>query len=129
MSIFARLASAALVATLLASPVPAADQITVIDGDTVEWQGKRIRLLDFDAPEIHHAQCEQERRLGHAASFRLQFLLAGSVAEIELSGRLDRYGRELGRIRVGGRDVGDILIGEGLARRYTGGRRKGWCGS
>jgi endonuclease YncB( thermonuclease family) len=44
------------------------------------------------------------------------------------SGKLDRYGRTLASVTVNGRDVGEILIGEGLARPYQGGRRGSWCG-
>ena len=42
--------------------------------------------------------------------------------------KLDRYGRTLAHLTVNGRDVGGVLIGEGLARQYNGGRRQGWCG-
>ena len=38
----------------------------------------------------------------------------------------DRYGRTLAAIRVEGHDVGDILVGEGLARTWAG-RREPWC--
>jgi endonuclease YncB( thermonuclease family) len=32
--------------------------IYVVDGDTIEALGKRIRLVGFDAPELgHHAHC------------------------------------------------------------------------
>jgi endonuclease YncB( thermonuclease family) len=42
------------------------------------------------------------------------------------------YGRLCGTLTVDGRDVGDVLIGEGLAHRYTCSgdrcpRRPGWC--
>ena len=44
--------------------------------------------------------------------------------------RIDRdadvYGRKLRNLAVDGRDVGDVLVSEGLARPYGGGRR-GWC--
>ena len=103
--------------------------ITVVDGDTVDWRGKRYRLTGYDTPEISRAACPAEKALGYAASWRLQYLIWGGGAVVEPSGRQDRYGRELGRLIVKGRDVADILIGEGLARRYEGGRRKGWCGS
>ncbi|MEX0303290.1 MAG: thermonuclease family protein [Leisingera sp.] len=52
---------------------------------------------------------------------------AGTVDFIILLGR-DKYGRGLGRVILNGNARGDILISEGLARRYTRGRRKGWCG-
>jgi endonuclease YncB( thermonuclease family) len=39
----------------------------------------------------------------------------------------DRYGRTLAVVLADGRDVAEVLIGEGLAREYHGGRREGWC--
>lgn len=45
------------------------------------------------------------------------------------NGRMkDRYGRTLGRVLVDGVDVGELLISEGLARRWDG-RRHPWCGA
>jgi endonuclease YncB( thermonuclease family) len=38
----------------------------------------------------------------------------------------DVYGRLLRNVRVNGRDVGETLIAEGVARAYAGGRRS-WC--
>lgn len=39
----------------------------------------------------------------------------------------DRYHRTLARVTLGGVDVAEIMISEGWARAYAGGRRKGWC--
>jgi micrococcal nuclease len=38
----------------------------------------------------------------------------------------DRAGRTLGTVSVDGRDVGEVLVGEELARPWEG-RRKPWC--
>jgi len=38
----------------------------------------------------------------------------------------DVYGRLLRNVSVNGRDVGEALIADGLARAYAGGRRS-WC--
>jgi endonuclease YncB( thermonuclease family) len=38
----------------------------------------------------------------------------------------DVYGRLLRNVRVNGRDVGEALVRDGLARWYRGGRRP-WC--
>lgn len=46
---------------------------------------------------------------------------------LESGGRdSDRYGRKLRIVTRGGESVGDVLIGEGLARRWEGARRP-WC--
>jgi micrococcal nuclease len=68
-----------------------------------------------------------EVKLAHRASKRLLEILNGNEWTIERFG-LDgtRSERRLATIRVDGRDVGDILIEEGLARRWPHGREF-WC--
>lgn len=107
----------------------AASQIYVVDGDTIDVSGARVRLVGFDTPETYRARCTYEKRLGDLATARVRELLDGVVrVELMLLPGRDRYDRLLGRLMVNGRDVGDTLISEGLARAYEGGRRQGWCG-
>ena len=56
---------------------------------------------------------------------RQRALEAGTVDFVILPGR-DKYGRGLARVFLHGQDLGSILITEGLARPYAGGRRKSW---
>jgi endonuclease YncB( thermonuclease family) len=101
----------------------------VIDGDTIEAPfGVKYRLLGFDTPEIFHSKCDAELELGMVAKERLEELLASGEVRVIESGRTDKYRRTLAHVEVDGRDVGEILIGEGLARPYKGERRKSWCG-
>ena len=74
------------------------DQITVIDGDTVAIGSEHIRLLDIDAPETWQWHCEDGLAVGTLAKERLVELLQGQQVEITRSGKLDRYGRTLGRL-------------------------------
>ncbi len=100
----------------------------VVDGDTFWMEGEKIRILDIDTPELHPARCAEEERLGQAAKSRLHDLLNSGAVTLHRAGRdRDRYGRLLRRVEVSGQPVGDMLIGEGLARPYAGGRRS-WCG-
>jgi endonuclease YncB( thermonuclease family) len=117
--------------------------IRVIDGDTVEIGGQHIRLVGFDTPEVgNHAQCAGERSLGARATSRLLQLVASENLEFRKVPCACRagtegtnacnYGRACGELRFGGRDVGAILISEGLARPYRCSgkscpRRKSWC--
>jgi micrococcal nuclease len=113
---------------LIAGVKPLDDAIalfTIVDGDTVILGEERIRLSNIDAPEVRQAQCEAEAALGRQASARLRFLLAQGPASVQREGT-DRFGRTLARISVAGRDVGDRLVAEGLARRWDG-RRQPWC--
>lgn len=119
-----------LLALLLAAPAAAAPPgLRVIDGDTVEHDGTVHRLLGYDAPETHDPGCAAEAALGRRATARLRELLAGARRIVLApSHRVDRWGRQLSRLTVDGRDVREILIAEGLARPYDGrGPRAGWC--
>lgn len=100
-----------------------------IDGDTVDIDGERIRIYNIDTPEIHTAKCDAERRLGLVAKRRMQDMLDGGNPQIIRGdhGRMtDRYGRTLARLEVKGNDLGEMLVGEGLARPWTG-KRRPWC--
>lgn len=101
----------------------------VVDGDTFWMSGTKIRVADIDAPETHPARCEREAELGAAATLRLHALLNSGAVSLESAGRdRDRYGRKLRVVSVDGVGIGDTLVAEGLARRYAGGHREGWCG-
>ncbi|MEO8175455.1 MAG: thermonuclease family protein [Sphingomicrobium sp.] len=99
----------------------------VVDGDTLWLGGQKIRVADIDAPETHGPRCPAEQELGDRATQRLRQLLNGGAVSLQAIDRdIDRYGRKLRIVLVDGRSVGDILVDEGLARPYAGGRRP-WC--
>jgi micrococcal nuclease len=106
----------------------ASRQDCVIDGDTIRYRGIKIRLEDIDAPEISSPQCVSEAARGRRATERLLELMnAGPFAVVRTGGRdEDIYGRKLRTIERAGRSLGDVLIAEGLARRWDGARRS-WC--
>ena len=100
--------------------------IYVIDGDTFDLNGTRIRVAGIDAPETHPARCPYEAQIGAAATQKLAELLRGRP--LWVSGiKVDHFGRNVAVVRVNGEDVADAMIGSGLARSYDGGPRKGWC--
>lgn len=97
----------------------------VVDGDTF-WLGhEKFRIANIDAPELSEPRCSAEKRLAERATIRLVELLAGQDIAIDRQG-LDKYGRTLALVAAHGRDVGDVLVAEGLARVWTG-RRLPWC--
>lgn len=119
--------SVIMAAALAAHPVSAA--VRAIDGDTIEIDGETIRILNIDTPEIRHAQCDAERRLGEVAKNRVRQLLSSGAIGIRRGdgGRMtDKYGRTLAVVDVNGVDLGEQLIAEGLARPWTG-KRRPWC--
>ena len=100
----------------------------VIDGDTFYFRGQSIRIEDIDAPETRRARCASEARLGAQATARLRQLLNAGPFEMTSGWRdEDRYGRKLRTVMRDGRSIGQVLVSEGLARRWTG-RREPWCG-
>lgn len=101
-------------------------QIRVIDGDTFDINGERVRVAGIDAPETHPARCPREEALGLAATAKLAELLKGRPLWIS-GNKADRYGRSVRTVRVGGEDVADAMIGSGLARNYHGEKRQAWC--
>jgi micrococcal nuclease len=107
----------------------AAGAVRVVDGDTFDFAGERIRMVGLDAPETHPPRCAAEAELGARATRRLSQLLAAGPFELMAIDRdRDRYGRKLRIVMRSGRNIGDVLIAEGLARPYEGGLRVGWCG-
>ncbi|MGB3272944.1 MAG: thermonuclease family protein [Xanthobacteraceae bacterium] len=99
----------------------------VVDGDTFWFRGEKIRFVDIDAPELSPPRCEREAELGEAATRRLQTLLNAGPFTLATGARdQDRYGRKLRTVLRGGHSVGEMLIAEGLARRWSGPRRS-WC--
>ncbi|MBE1237409.1 thermonuclease family protein [Phaeovibrio sulfidiphilus] len=110
------------------------DRIWVIDGDTISLDGRRLRTLSIDTPEIKGARCARERLQGQAAQRRLISLVrrAGHI-EIVWSGREGKYGRPLIDLMIDGKNVAETLLAEGLALPWEPGRsawqtrKRHWC--
>ncbi|TCM17158.1 endonuclease YncB(thermonuclease family) [Novosphingobium sp. PhB165] len=101
----------------------------VVDGDTIWYEGKKIRIADINAPETSTPSCPQEAALGARATARMTELLNQGPFSLEPwnDGRdTDRYGRQLRVITRGGHSLGLVLVDEGLAERWIGYRRN-WC--
>ena len=106
--------------------------VHVVDGDTVDMTcpgagSFRARLTGFDTPESFEPGCVAEARAARAATDRLRGLVAGATRVEARLGGVDRYGRRLVALRLDDQDVGAVLIAEGLAVAYAGGRRIDWC--
>jgi endonuclease YncB( thermonuclease family) len=103
-----------------------------------------MRLVGFNTPETIEPRCAAERALGQKAKARLRQLVSKGRASVERvrcsckpgteGTNACNHGRSCGVLRVDGRDVGDILISEGLAVPFGCGVRscpptpRPWCG-
>lgn len=100
-----------------------AGRADVLDGDTIEVRGRRIRLHGIDAPENDQV-CDRNGRpwrCGQEATAALRRHLGGrTVACTELD--VDRHGRSVARCTLDGQDVSAWLVRNGWAvayRRYS----------
>ena len=112
---------------------PGRGHACVIDGDTIKLGDRKIRIIGIDTPEVD-AQCAQEAALAEAATVELQRLL--NQGPFEMVGRIgnqqDRIGRDLRALRRTRPDglvqsIAEDMRRNGVARRYLGGFRSGWC--
>jgi endonuclease YncB( thermonuclease family) len=114
---------AALLLSATASQASAetiAGRATIVDADTLEIHGERIRLLDVDAPEGRQT-CTRpdgsEWKCGHEAALKLADWIGDRIVTCE-AGRKDRYGRWLAHCVSGGEDMASWLASRGWAVPY-----------
>ncbi len=97
----------------------------VVDGDTLWYQGIKIRLLDIDAPEVE-GLCLNERQLAQFAKLELTRLLNTGLIRITYDGQ-DRYGRHLATLLVREGEVGPAMLAAGLAESFGQRSPSPWC--
>lgn len=88
-----------------------------------------MRILGIDTPEKGDlAKCKKERELADkATAFSQQMIAHGkNIQFINVKG-WDKYHRILAEVVIDGKNLGQMLIANGLAREYQGGKRMGWC--
>lgn len=91
----------------------------VVDGDTLDldvdcgfsvWVRIRVRLLGWSCPELREP-------LGPAAKVAAEQILTGGPIIIETEKDAQTFARWLGRVYVGGQELGELLAQRGLATR------------
>src|SRR5258706_15534733 len=92
-------------------------QATVIDGDTLEMHGERIRLWGIDAPESSQL-CRNNESLqyqcGAKAANELDTFIARRPVDCSPES-LDQYGRTVAVCSIDGVDPAEWLVRNGLA--------------
>lgn len=94
---------------------------SVVDGDTLEIRGQRVRIWGVDAPEGRQTCGAPDGgtwRCGTAAANALDLRLQDQVVRC-FERAQDRYGRTVADCRAGGEDIGGWLVREGWALRYA----------
>jgi len=94
-----------------------AGQASVVDGDTLEIHGQRIRLHGIDAPESAQSCCLPDGkawRCGRTAALQLQDFIGDKTVTCAPKGE-DRYRRKVAVCFAGGEDLGSWLVEHGWA--------------
>ena len=106
--------------------------LKVVDGDTIDarvdlgfdtFKKVRIRLVGINAPESRTRDLEEKEK-GLAAKARVKQLISENKNKFVLHSQgVGKFGRCLGEIYLGDSKLNDILINEGHAVAYYGGKR------
>jgi endonuclease YncB( thermonuclease family) len=94
---------------------------SVVDGDTLEIQGVRVRLWGIDAVESSQTCLDAGGKpwpCGRRAAFALADFLGGRTVRCERRGA-DRYGRVVAVCHVAGVEVNRWLVEQGWALAYV----------
>jgi endonuclease YncB( thermonuclease family) len=95
----------------------------VTDGDTVKVAGNDekmiIRLVGIDAPETSKKKNQPGQPFSRKSTKYLANLVLNKSVEVKSYGT-DRYGRTLGVVFVGGKNVNLEMVKSGLAEVYRG---------
>jgi endonuclease YncB( thermonuclease family) len=97
----------------------------VIDGDTLDIRGERIRLFGIDTPELGQPWWDKEGKehdAGISARDALTSLIEGKRVSVKVL-REDKYQRSLAIVKVDGRDVARSLVSQGWAFASPGSAR------
>ena len=104
-----------------ASAESVSGRVTVVDGDTIEIHGKRIRLHGIDAPESGQSCLNEDGnayRCGQISANQMAAYVSGKTVTCHLKDN-DRYGRLVAACFVNGQDINERLVSEGWALAYT----------
>lgn len=115
--------------------------LSVVDGDTISVDGSKdfalpikVRVQDVDTPEKGSlAKCQGEKNLANRATqFTLMKIQEAKKRGYQVSFEnigWDKYGgRVVADVYLGGDSLADLLIREGLGKKYTGsGPKPSWC--
>ena len=108
-----------LVLSLLVYNISFADNLKIIDGDTIILNGEKIRFSGIDTPELKQTclQGDQEVGCGMTAKMLLVKKIGNNTPECISEGK-DAYKRTLAECFVNGESLSKFLVRSGYAFAY-----------
>ena len=110
----------------------AVNDITVVDGDTIDAHGHRYRMIGYDTPEVKTPRRKvgpDERAVANIAKERFTELLNSGPLDLtevpcscsakSLQDGTCNHGRKCAILSLNGRNIGETLIEEELAVPYV----------
>jgi len=117
---YALIVSIVSIAALPVASETVTGRVSVIDGDTFEMHGERIRLHGIDAPESGQS-CKDVNgktyRCGQMAAKQMSGYVSDETVNCEIIDK-DRYGRFIAKCLVNGTDINELLVKGGWALAY-----------
>ncbi len=122
--------------TMVAADFPGVGYVRCYDGDTCTFNianipeifGDKIsvRFASVDTPEIR-GKCELEKSRAKEARDFVRAMLSEANQIDLMSCERGKYFRLVCNVIVDGKDLAEISVERGYARKYDGGKRGSWC--
>ena len=108
-----------LVLSLLTCNISFADNLKIVDGDTIVLNGEKIRFSGIDTPELKQTciQDDQELDCGMSAKMLLVKKIGNNTPECISEGK-DVYKRTLAECFINGESLSSFLVRSGYAFAY-----------
>ena len=108
-----------LILGLLASNISFADNLKIIDGDTIILNGEKIRFSGIDTPELKQTCLKDDQKVpcGMTAKRLLAEKIGNATVECTSEGK-DTYKRTLAECFVNGESLSKFLVRSGYAFAY-----------
>ena len=99
--------------------ISSADNLKIVDGDTIVLNGEKIRFSGIDAPELKQTciQNDQEVECGVSAQMLLVKKIGNNIPKCISEGK-DRYKRTLAECFINGKSLSKFLVKSGYAFAY-----------
>lgn len=96
------------------------NSVVIVDGDTIDVNGKRVRYIGVDTPELGHDGTKSDCYAKEAADYNRNLVISGKLRMEKDVSETDKYNRLLRYVYLDdGRMINEILVAEGYAKAAT----------